>query len=136
MIAPGYRSPAKSVSLAGLFDWVSILPKQRRLNAVFDPYLQPTWGTQVLMGGPSTRRFFAFGLAAAGAAPLASRLPFSSANAAETAVRAVPVAPVIPKTFKAFGGVRIDNYDWLRDRNDPRLGVRTNSQQRTLVLRD
>ena len=23
--------------------------------------------------------------------------------------------------FKAFGGVRIDNYDWLRDRKDPRV---------------
>jgi len=73
------------------------------------------------MGGLSTRRFFAFGLAAAGAVPLASRLPFSSANAVEAAVRAAPVAPVVPKTFKAFGGVRIDNYDWLRDRKDPRV---------------
>jgi oligopeptidase B len=73
------------------------------------------------MGGLSTRRFFAFGLAAAGAVPLASRLRFSSANAVAGAVRAVPVAPVVPKTFKAFGGVRIDNYDWLRDRKDPRV---------------
>jgi oligopeptidase B len=73
------------------------------------------------MGGLSTRRFFAFGLAAAGAVPLASRLPFSSANAIEAAVRAVPIAPVVPKTFQAFGGVRIDNYDWLRDREDPRV---------------
>jgi oligopeptidase B len=73
------------------------------------------------MGGLSTRRFFAFGLAAAGAVPLASRLPFNSANAVEPAVRAVPIAPVVPKTFKAFGDVRIDNYDWLRDRNDPRV---------------
>ncbi len=73
------------------------------------------------MGGLPTRRFFAFGLAAAGAVPLASRLPFSSANAAEAAVRAVPVAPVMPKMFRAFGGVRIDNYDWLRDRKDPRV---------------
>ena len=73
------------------------------------------------MGGLSTRRFFALGLAAAGAIPLASRLRFSSANAIEPAVRAVPIAPVVPKTFKAFGGVRIDNYDWLRDRKDPRV---------------
>jgi oligopeptidase B len=48
-------------------------------------------------------------------------LRFSSANAGETAVRAVPIAPVEPKTFRAFGGVRIDNYDWLRDRKDPRV---------------
>src|SRR6516164_6220628 len=73
------------------------------------------------MGGLSTRRFFAFGLAAAGAIPLASRLRFSSAKAVEPALRGVPIAPVVPKTFKAFGGVRIDNYDWLRDRKDPRV---------------
>ena len=72
------------------------------------------------MGGLFTRRLFAFGLATAGAVPLASRLPFSSANAIGT-IRAVPIAPVIPKTFKAFGGVRTDNYDWLRDRKDPRV---------------
>ena len=74
------------------------------------------------MRGLPTRRRFTFGLAAAGAVPLASRLPFCSpANAAEAAARAAPVAPVVPKTFKAFGGVRIDNYDWLRDRKDPRV---------------
>ena len=73
------------------------------------------------MGGLSTRRLFAFGLAAAGAIPLAGRFRFSSANAVEPAVRAVPIAPVVPKTFKAFGGARLDNYDWLRDRKDPRV---------------
>jgi oligopeptidase B len=73
------------------------------------------------MPGLSTRRFFAFGLAAAGAVPLASRLRFGSANAIETAARAVPIAPPVPKMFRAFGGARIDNYDWLRDREDPRV---------------
>jgi oligopeptidase B len=73
------------------------------------------------MRGLSTRRFFVFSLAAAGAIPLASRLRFSSANAIETAGRAFPIAPVEPKTFKAFGSARIDNYDWLRDRKDPRV---------------
>jgi hypothetical protein len=74
------------------------------------------------MPGLFTRRHFTFGLAAA-AIPLASRLPFGQANAVETATREAPIAPVIPKTFTAFGGVRIDNYDWLRDRKDPpRLG--------------
>jgi oligopeptidase B len=72
------------------------------------------------MAGLSTRRFFAFGLAAAGAVPLATRLRFKSANAIGTPARA-PIAPVVPKTFTAFGGVRIDNYDWLRDRKDPRV---------------
>src|SRR6516165_3633428 len=93
-----------------------LVPKQRQLNAAFDPYLMPPG-----MGGLSTRRFFAFGLAAAGAIPLASRLRFSSAKAVEPALRGVPIAPVVPKTFKAFGGVRIDNYDWLRNRKDPRV---------------
>jgi oligopeptidase B len=73
------------------------------------------------MRGLSTRRFFAFGLAAAGAIPLASRLRFSAANAVETTGPEVPVAPIVPKTFRAFGSARIDNYDWLRDRGDPRV---------------
>ena len=79
------------------------------------------------MPGLSTRRFFAFGLAAAGAVPLASRLRFSSANAIEPTARA-PIAPVVPKTFQAFGGVRIDNYDWLRDRKDPRVIAYLNAE--------
>jgi oligopeptidase B len=80
------------------------------------------------MRGLSTRRLFAFGLAAAGAVPLASRLRFSSANAIETAGRAFPIAPVVPKTFRAFGGARIDNYDWLRDRKDPRVIAYLNAE--------
>ena len=39
----------------------------------------------------------------------------------ETAAHAAPTAPIVPKRFKAFGDVRIDNYDWLRDRRDPRV---------------
>jgi oligopeptidase B len=73
------------------------------------------------MGELSTRRRFTFGLAAACAVPLASRLPFGQANAVETAAHDAPIAPVMPKTFREFGGVRIDNYDWLRDRKDPRV---------------
>jgi oligopeptidase B len=80
------------------------------------------------MAGLSSRRFFAFGLVAAGAVPLAGRLRFSSANAIETTARAVPIAPVVPKTFRAFGGNRIDNYDWLRDREDPRVIVYLNAE--------
>jgi len=76
----------------------------------------------------STRRFFAFSLAAAGAIPLASRLRFSSANAIGTVARTYPTAPVIPKTFRAFGDARIDNYDWLRDRKDPRVIAYLNSE--------
>ncbi len=72
------------------------------------------------MAGRFTRRHFTFGLAAA-AVPLASRLPFGQAEAVETAAHAAPIAPIVPKRFKAFGDVRIDNYDWLRDRRDPRV---------------
>jgi oligopeptidase B len=32
---------------------------------------------------------------------------------------APPVAPVRPDTFHEFGSLRIDNYFWLKDRNDP-----------------
>ena len=34
----------------------------------------------------------------------------------------------MPKRFKAFGGVRIDNYDWLRDRKDPRVVAYLNAE--------
>ena len=67
-----------------------------------------------------TRRHFTFGLAA-GAVPLASRLPFGQVEAVETVAHAAPTAPIVPKRFKAFGDVRTDNYDWLRDRRDPRV---------------
>jgi oligopeptidase B len=72
------------------------------------------------MPGLFTRRHFTFGLAA-GAVPLASRLPFGQGEAEETAAHAAPTAPIVPKRFTAFGDVRIDNYDWLRDRQDPRV---------------
>jgi oligopeptidase B len=42
---------------------------------------------------------------------------FLPAYAADTAVP--PVARVVPKEFLEFGQKRIDNYDWLRDRDDP-----------------
>ena len=80
------------------------------------------------MPGSSTRRYFAFGLAVAGAIPLASRLRFSSATAIETAGPNAPIAPIVPKTFKAFGGARIDNYDWLRDRGDRRVITYLNAE--------
>jgi oligopeptidase B len=72
------------------------------------------------MPGLFTRRHFTFALAA-GAVPLASRLAFAQAEAVETAAHAAPTAPIVPKRFTAFGDVRIDNYDWLRDRRDPRV---------------
>jgi oligopeptidase B len=71
-----------------------------------------------------TRRLFTLALLAASGVPLAGRWPFAitPADAAETpAARAAPIAPVAPKAFVEFGGVRIDNYDWLRDRRDPQV---------------
>ena len=32
-----------------------------------------------------------------------------------------PIAPVEPETFEAFGRRRVDNYNWLRDRQDPKV---------------
>jgi oligopeptidase B len=75
------------------------------------------------MHGLFTRRRFALGLAAASAFPLASRglSQFTLADAATRAERNAPIAPIVPKAFEEFGGVRIDNYDWLRDSKDPRV---------------
>ena len=97
-----------------------LVPKQRRLNAAFDPYLRPP-GVRIFHGRAFYSKVFRVWPRGCGAVPLASRLRFSSANAVAGAVRAVPGAPIVPKTFKAFGGVRIDNADWLRDRKDPRV---------------
>ena len=47
------------------------------------------------------------------------RVPPAEANT--RAERNAPIAPVVPKAFEEFGGVRIDNYDWLRGRKDPRV---------------
>ena len=74
------------------------------------------------MHGLFTRRRFALGLAAAGASSRKPRaIGFPPADAATRAERNAPIAPVVPKAFEEFGGVRIDNYDWLRDRKDPRV---------------
>src|SRR6202043_3206930 len=97
-------------------------PTKRRNRSLFEP----TSGARkriMRMHGLFTRRRFALGLAAAGAFPLASRglFQFTSADAATRAERNAPIAPVVPKAFEEFGGVRIDNYDWLRDSKDPRV---------------
>jgi hypothetical protein len=44
-----------------------------------------------------------------------------AAEAKEMAAPSPPMAPVIPTRFEKFGAVRIDPYDWLRDREDPRV---------------
>ena len=78
----------------------------------------------VRMQGLITRRHFTLLLAGAGVAPLAGRFgACSAAHAAVTPIAPVaPIAPIVPKTFEAFGQERVDNYDWLRNRNDPQSG--------------
>ena len=73
------------------------------------------------MHGIPTRRRFTAGLAALAVAPVAGGWPFTAAAKADTPVPAAPMAPAMRTTFAAFGRERIDEYDWLRDRNDPRV---------------
>ncbi len=74
------------------------------------------------MYGLLNRRSFTLGLTAI--VDLVARrwkLGFTVAEAKAAAPPSPPIAPVVPKTFDEFGGVRIDHYDWLRDRRDPRV---------------
>jgi oligopeptidase B len=74
------------------------------------------------MYGLLTRRSFTLGLTAI--VDLVARrwkLGFTVAEAKAAAPPSPPIAPVVPETFDEFGGVRIDHYDWLRDRRDPRV---------------
>jgi oligopeptidase B len=100
------------------------LPKQRRLNGTFAAYRGS------FMAELFTRRHFTCGLATV-AVPLASRLPFAQAEGVGTA----PLAPTAPKRFTAFGGVRIDHYDWLRDRTDPHVVAYLNAENAYAELR-
>src|SRR6201997_2713874 len=68
-----------------------------------------------------TRRQFTAGLAAVAAAPRAGTRASVAAIAADAPLPAAPVAPASRTTFAAFGRERVDQYDWLRDRNDPRV---------------
>jgi oligopeptidase B len=101
------------------FNFAQTATVKWRIRHPFDAASGPL-SAGALTSGLFTRRHFTFGLAAA-AIPLASRLPLDEAEAVETAAHAAPIAPIVPKRFTAFGGVRIDNYDWLRDRKDPRV---------------
>jgi oligopeptidase B len=74
------------------------------------------------MDGHLTRRRFTLSLAAAGlVSPLQKTLATAAPDAAMS--RRPPIAPMVPKTFEAFGQKRIDNYDWLRNRDDPRVAA-------------
>jgi oligopeptidase B len=74
-----------------------------------------------------TRRRVALLLVSTALVPLTAQLEHSAAAADATTVppvggpAAAPVAPIVPKTFEAFGQKRVDNYDWLRERDDPRV---------------
>jgi oligopeptidase B len=68
-----------------------------------------------------TRRQFTAGIAAVAAASLAGRRASVAAIAADAPLPAAPVAPALRTTFAAFGRERVDEYDWLRDRSDPRV---------------
>jgi len=72
------------------------------------------------MNGHPTRRRLTQSLAAASIIAFAQRALPNLANAATLPPRP-PIAPTVPKTFEAFGQTRTDNYDWLRDRDDPRV---------------
>jgi oligopeptidase B len=69
-----------------------------------------------------TRRNFTRGLGAfCTFLPPQCKWDRAAAGIRETAAPSPPMAPVIPTKFEKFGAVRIDHYDWLRDREDSRV---------------
>ena len=72
--------------------------------------------------GLLTRRSFTFGFGAiCGLLAARRRWGIAAAEAKEMAAPSPPMAPVIPKMIEKFGAVRIDHYDWIRDREDSRV---------------
>ena len=41
---------------------------------------------------------------------------------------APPIAPAVPKAVEKYGAIRIDPYDWLRDRENPRVIIYLNAE--------
>jgi oligopeptidase B len=86
-------------------------------------------GTQRLV----SRRYFTRSLGAAVFAPAAMKWAMPAAAGATAMRRALvthaippvtpPVAPVIPEAFEAFGRRRVDNYNWLRNRENPNVAT-------------
>jgi oligopeptidase B len=70
------------------------------------------------IGGSLALLLAAAGLA--GTLALAPGVRVLTAQAKESAIRP-PVARIVPKLFTEHGRRRIDNYDWLRKRDDPRV---------------
>jgi hypothetical protein len=69
-----------------------------------------------------TRRSFSLGFAAfCGLLAPQQRWGLAAVEAKGAAAPTPPMAPVIPTRYEKFGAVRIDPYDWLRDREDSRV---------------
>ena len=69
-----------------------------------------------------TRRSFALGFGAiCGVLAPQRKWALAAAEAKGAFALSPPIAPVIPARFEKFGATRIDHYDWLRDREDPRV---------------
>jgi oligopeptidase B len=74
------------------------------------------------MHGHLTRRRFTQSLAAASLVPAVPKALLAAANATAMPPQP-PIAPIVSKTFEAFGQKRLDDYDWLRNRDDPRVAA-------------
>src|SRR5262245_26836548 len=69
-----------------------------------------------------TRRSISFGLAAfCGLLATRQRWGLAATESKGAAAPSPPMAPVMPMRFEKFGAVRVDQYDWLRNREDPRI---------------
>src|SRR6516225_7491122 len=76
-----------------------------------------------------TRRSFALGIGAiCGALAPQRRWALAAAEGIRASALSPPIAPVIPARFEKFGATRIDYYDWLRDREDPRVIAYLNAE--------
>src|SRR6516162_2785322 len=74
------------------------------------------------MSDPLTRRSFALGFGAiCGVLAPQRKWALAAAEAKGASGVSPPIAPIIPARFEKFGATRIDHYDWLRDREDPRV---------------
>ena len=67
-------------------------------------------------------RIRSLSVALAALLPVGVRAQQASVNGTPTATALTPpVAAVRPKTFNEFGNVRVDQYYWLKDRNNPEV---------------
>src|SRR6516165_2431157 len=75
-----------------------------------------------------SRRNFAFGLTATGACLTGCKSGIAAANVKMPGAPSAPMAPAAPRTIEKFGAVRPDPYDWLRNREDPRVVAYLNEE--------